>query len=145
MVIIVNSAQSGRIEMMLRDDFRSNGINYIFELKDFVNNLVEQEIDSLIKNKYFDEITFISDVMLSELFIDLKPDEFGMIQSLISYISDSSNNKKVTVGDLLLVNFSELINNGIINLDTLKLITSKLDEIKVQRANIKQKTKCIAI
>lgn len=145
MVIIVNSAQSDRIKMMLTDDLRSNGINYIIQLQDFVNNLVEQEIDSLIKNKYMDEITFLSDVMLSELFIDFEPDNYGLIQILINYISTTFNKEKVTVGDLLLINYSELINNGVISLDTLRLLTSKLDEIKIQRLNIKQKTKSFKI
>ena len=145
MVIIVNSAQSDRIKMMLTDDLRSNGINYIIQLQDFVNNLVEQEIDSLIKNKYMDEITFLSDVMLSELFIDFEPDNYGLIQILINYISTTFNKEKVTVGDLLLINYSELINNGVISLDTLRLLTSKLDEIKIQRLNVKQKTKSFKI
>lgn len=144
MVIIVNSAQSNRIEMMLKDDFKSNGIGYLFKLKSIVNDMLLDGINDVIKNRYYDEITLVSDVKLTELFSNLDVESFCLLQSLINYIKVTYNAKEVTAGYLLCIDYSELISSGVINLDTIQIITSELDILKEKRENIKQKTKQFA-
>ena len=141
MVIIVNSAQSNRIETMLNDDFKSNGIKYLLKLKNYVNDMIVDGINESIKNKYYDEIMLLSSVRLTDLFKDIDEVSFCELQQLCNYIKSTLNTKIVTVGHLLSIDYSELIRNESINLDTIEIIVNKLDELKIKKENGKQKTK----
>ena len=144
MVIVVNNAQSNRIETMLTDDFKSNGLTYLFKLKNFINEMLVEGINDAIKERYYNEINLVSDIKLIDLFNDIDEISFCNMQHLVNYIKKKYNLEVVTVGHLLYLDYSELIRDEYISLDILELITSKFEQIKIEREFVKQKTKQFA-
>jgi len=140
MVIVVNSAQSNRIEMMLTDDFKSNGVGYLLKLNNFVNEMVVKGINDAMKKQFIETITLVSDVKLTDLFDDIDLESFCLIQELINQIKKIYNPEVVTAEYLLYLDYSYLIETGSINLNTIEIIYNKLNQLKLQKEASKQKT-----
>ena len=140
MVIIVNSAQSNRIEMMLTDDFKSNGVGYLLKLNNFVNEMVVKGINDAMKKQFIETIALVSDVKITDLFDDLDLESFCLIQELTNQIKKIYNPDVVTCEYLIYLDYGYLIETGCINLDTVELIYNKLNQLKLQKEASKQKT-----
>lgn len=125
---------------MLTDDCRSNGVGYLLNLKNIINDMMINNINESIKNQFIEEIALVSDVKISDLFSDIDLECFCLIQELINYIKKIYNPEVVTCEYLLYLDYSYLIENGSINLDTVEIIYNKLNQLKLQKEASKQKT-----